>query len=200
MATEQPSRTHRRDWQLRGATISDAPAIAALAIQVFLDTYATDRIRPDLAREALDDYGHTAFAQRLAEPGRHVLLACVGDALLGFAEWLQAPSRAAADLPLGAELVRLYVQPSQQRGGLGRALLRQVETEAMAVGHQRLWLTAWSGNARARAFYNALHYADLGALQIEIQGLRYENRVFAKSLFLTSPEFPDDPIHTRSLA
>lgn len=200
MTTDQPSIAGHQDWYLRSATPGDVPAVAALAIQVFLDTYATDGIRPDLAREALDDYGPAAFAQRLAEPGRRLVLACVGEALLGFAEWLQAPSRAAPDLPLGAELLRLYVQPAQQRGGIGRALLRQVEAEAMAVGHQQLWLTAWSGNTRARTFYAALNYADLGAVQIEIQGQRYENRVLAKSLFLTSPELPDDSVHTRALA
>ena len=60
---------------LRPGTPADAPTIAALAIQVFLDTYATGGIRPDLAREALRDYGVAAFQPRLREPQRRVLLA-----------------------------------------------------------------------------------------------------------------------------
>ena len=43
---------------LRGrvAQPTDAVCIAALATQVFLDTYATDGLRPDLAREAFAVY------------------------------------------------------------------------------------------------------------------------------------------------
>ncbi|MFN3305009.1 MAG: hypothetical protein ACK44A_15010, partial [Roseateles sp.] len=60
---------------LRPARPDDVTAIAALAIQVFLDTYASAGIRPDLAREALRDYGVDAFAPRLREPRRRFLLA-----------------------------------------------------------------------------------------------------------------------------
>jgi hypothetical protein len=39
-------------FELRHASADDAGTVAALATQVFLDTYATEGVRPDLARES----------------------------------------------------------------------------------------------------------------------------------------------------
>ena len=52
-ATRAPARI---EPTLRIATIDDSLCIGVLATQVFLDTYATQGIRPALAREALALY------------------------------------------------------------------------------------------------------------------------------------------------
>lgn len=178
--------------RVRVGTPADAAAIAALAIQVFLDTYATEGVRDDLAREAFDTYGTHRFDERLREPHRRCLLAeeHASAGLLGFAE-VRLDTRAAPDGGVtGAELVRLYVQPRWQHAGLGRRLLREAEDAAAAAGAAHLWLTAWSGNDRARAFYAALGYEDVGESRITFQGRAYENRVFARRLPATPPTGP----------
>src|SRR5690349_5588603 len=113
--------------QLRTAVPGDATTIAALAVQVFLDTYATEGVRPDLAREAFREYSAERFAARLAEPGRSFVLAEAGEGLLGFAEVIACPLQAPAGGIRGAELVRLYVQARAQRNGIGRTLLASAE-------------------------------------------------------------------------
>lgn len=70
---------------LRPGTLQDATTIAALAIQVFLDTYATQGIRPDLAREVFREYSAEAFQERINRPGCHFVLAEIDTALIGFA-------------------------------------------------------------------------------------------------------------------
>lgn len=62
--------------------------VGALATQVFLDTYATHGIRPDMAREVFEEYSGPAFAARLAETRRRFVLAVTGRAIVGFAELL----------------------------------------------------------------------------------------------------------------
>jgi ribosomal protein S18 acetylase RimI-like enzyme len=58
-----------------------------------------------------------------------------------------------------AELTELSVDPAHQRHGVGRALVRHVESEARAQGAAELvLLTAWR-NTRAHAFYHALGYS-----------------------------------------
>lgn len=58
-----------------------------------------------------------------------------------------------------AELSELYVAAAQRRLGIGRALLRHVETEAQARGATQLvLLTAWR-NTKAHAFYQSLGYS-----------------------------------------
>ena len=167
---------------LRRGVPGDATSIAALSIQVFLDTYATEGVRPDLAREALTHYSPEQFARRLSDENLSFVLAEVGEGLLGFAEVNTRPSPPpiqgiAID---GPELVRLYIQPTAQRTGLGRRLLRESELMCERSGSGALWLTAWSGNARALAFYRALGYVDVGASTYTFQGTSYENRVLVK--------------------
>lgn len=172
---------------LRLATPDDVAAIAALAIQVFLDTYATDGIRPDLAREALRDYGVDAFLPRLREPRRRFMLALRGEALLGFAELSLADEATPDGNAHGAELVRLYVQPAAQRSGLGRQLIHAAEALASEAGLATLWLTAYDGNHRALAFYARQGYADIGATTYRIEGNDYGNRVLARRLGSAQP-------------
>lgn len=168
--------------QLRSATPRDAATLAALSIQVFLDTYATEGVRPDLAAESFAIYSAEAFAQRLHEPARHFILAEQGCGLLGFAEVLLARLPVPAGTDHGAELVRLYVQPRAQRAGLGRTLLARAERLAREWPLSSLWLTAWEGNASALAFYRRMGYVDIGATSYTLQGNTYGNRVLAKSL------------------
>ncbi|MBP6777842.1 MAG: GNAT family N-acetyltransferase [Piscinibacter sp.] len=168
--------------RLRAAAEADAPTIAALSVQVFLDTYATEGVRPDLAREAFVEYSAAAFAARLREPARAFLLAEWGPGLVGFAEFLLVAVPAPAGAVAGAELVRLYVQPAFQGSGVGRELLRAAELAAATRGLSALWLTAWEGNHRALRFYAANGYEDIGATTHEFQGSTYANRVFARRL------------------
>jgi diamine N-acetyltransferase len=167
---------------LRLASLADAVTVAALSVQVFLDTYAAEGIRPDLALEAFSEYSADAVARRLSEPSRRFILAESGTGLLAYAEvWLVHRAAPAGQLG-GAELVRLYVQPAAQQRGIGRALMERTEQTVRAAGLAAVWLTAWEGNARARAFYAHLGCVDVGSTSHTLQGQVYANRVIAKHL------------------
>ncbi len=174
------------DFELRIATPSDAVTVSALSVQVFLDTYATEGIRPDLAREAFLEYSTDAFDKRLREAKRTFIVAEAGAGLLGYAEVHLSPLTAPAEQISGAELVRLYVQPAAQRRGVGRALLERMEQAVLAASSPSIWLTAWEGNSNARAFYARMGYSDVGATTYTFQGNTYGNRVFVKHLACTS--------------
>lgn len=178
-------------YHLRAGTPADAATLAALSVQVFLDTYAADGVRPDLAAEALAEYSPGAFMQRLHEPGRRFVLVEQEGGLRGFAELRLAPAIAPAGGVAGAELVRLYVQPGAQGRGIGRHLLRAAEALAAAASHRHLWLTAWEGNGRALAFYAAQGYRTLGDTTYHFQGRSYGNRVLARGLAV--PQATDAP-------
>jgi diamine N-acetyltransferase len=164
----------------RAATHEDALCIGVLATQVFLDTYAPHGIRLDLAREALACYSPEVMAAHLADLQTHFMLAESNGHLIGFVELTlnrpcPVPSTATA------EIVRLYVQRNFHRRGIGQALSAHAERIAHERGHGALWLTAWSGNAPALAFYPRLGYADIGRTNYVIEGQNYENRVFVKA-------------------
>ena len=71
---------------LRPATADDALCLGVLAMQVFLDTYATDGIRPAIAREALDGYAPAVYQRLLQAPAIFILVAEQHGHLLGFAQ------------------------------------------------------------------------------------------------------------------
>ncbi len=172
---------------LRRGVPTDAICIGLLSMQVFLDTYATEGVRPGLAREALSEYSPAQFEQRLRDENRSFILAEAGEGLLGFAEVNTKPSPppTQASTRNGPELVRLYVQPSAQRAGLGRWLLRESELMCEESGSEIFWLTVWSGNTRALAFYRALGYVDMGTSTYTFQGNSYENRVMIREMGAT---------------
>jgi len=177
---------------IRRGRENDALCVAVLATQLFLDTYATGGIRPDLAREVLTGYSQEAFARRLADPATTFLLAeRVGEEkgaephLVAFAEVtvnpsppvdVESPGRAAA------ELVRLYVQRPFQGMGLGTDLLQRAEQVASEQGAEALWLSAWSGNRAALAFYLACGYRTAGTGEYIFEGRTYETKILVKDL------------------
>lgn len=168
--------------QLRPAVPDDALCLGVLATQVWLDTYATQGIRPLIAREVLASFGTAAMAALLARPGTQVHVAEAEGHLLGFAQTTLGTPQPLVDTPAPAELDRLYVQEPFTRHGLGRRLLQAAEGWAAGQGASGLWLTPWVHNHRARAFYAAQGYADVGATLFTMEGEPHENRVLWRAL------------------
>lgn len=185
-APDSPDRPDSPRWarltQLRPATPGDAVRLSALAIQVYLDTYATQGVSHGLAQDALTLLSCDAFAERARQPHLRLVLAERGDGLIGFAELDLTAGTAPGTAQDGAELVRLYVQPTFQRAGVGSQLIEAAEQLARAAQRPALWLTAWDGNHRARAFYAGRGYADVGATVHWIEGQPIGNRVLMRLL------------------
>ena len=167
-------------FTLRPANADDALVIAALATQVFLDTYATEGVFRHLAMEAFSEYSVDAFTARLRDPARKFVVAEMAGGLVGFAEVETTRQVAPAGDVSGAELVRLYVQPRVQGSGVGKALIETAE-RLVAGQFDGIWLTAWEGNHRALAFYTRLGYADIGPGTYTCMGKTYGTRVLAKT-------------------
>lgn len=161
---------------------ADALCISGLATQVFLDTYATDGMRADLAQEALTVYAPARFETRLSDPATRFVLAERDGHLQGFAEIVAHAKGPMSGLSAGTELVRLYVQRHAHRQGIGQALLQQAEALTCEAGQPFLWLSAWVENHRARGFYQAQGYEEVGITHYEFGGNAYENRLLQKQL------------------
>lgn len=166
----------------RRATPADAEALAVLGTQVFLDTYATEGVRPTVAREVLATFSPTACAGWLSDPRAVVEVAEREGHVVGFAHLVLGASHPLAPPGEPAELLRLYVQRPLAGLGLGTTLLRRAEHAALEAGAAVLWLTAWVHNARALAFYAARGYSDCGATPYRFEGEVHENRVVARRL------------------
>lgn len=167
----------------RPAVAADALCLSVLATQVFLDTYATQGIRPAIAREVRQYLSEEVFAEILAQPRRAILLAEIEAHLVGFAQLtLDRPHDLLPPEAPAAELNRLYVQRPFLGKGIGKELLARSGTLARSEGADLLWLTAWAGNAPALRFYKAQGYQDVGASVYTFENDTYETRLLLKSL------------------
>jgi ribosomal protein S18 acetylase RimI-like enzyme len=169
-----------KSLQLRLGESADAITIAAVATHVFLDTYATDGVRPDLAREVFELCSPQAFAAALAQPERRFVVATTDAGLVGFAELLLEDRPAEVAGVTGAELVRLYVQPRAHGAGVGRALVLRCEELVASSSLPAMWLTVWEHNEAAMAFYRRLAFTDAGPGTYTYEDQVYGTRVFTK--------------------
>ncbi len=172
------------DVTLRAAGAADAICIGVLATQVFLDTYATGGIRLSLAREVRQLLSTEAIAAMISDPATTFILAETGGHLVGFVQLTEGATHARVPAGRTMELDRLYVQERFAGQGIGSMLLRQAEALAIARGLSTMWLTAWAHNRRARDFYAAKGYRDIGDSLYTFDGEHHENRVFVRQLVL----------------
>jgi len=155
-------------------------------MQVFLDTYATDGIRPALAREVLSTYSQASFDDAVADPLARVVVAEHRGHMVGFAQVTLCARHELAPGGVQAELLRLYVQEPFTGIKVGTTLLAEAEKLAASAGATVMWLTPWAHNHRALAFYTRRGYADFGLTPFTFEGESHENRVLAKALHATS--------------
>ena len=171
---------------LRLAAPEDSLCLSVLAMQVFLDTYATEGIRPALAREVLSSYSQASFNDAIADPRTRVVVAEHKRHMVGFAHVTLGACHEFTPSGVQAELLRLYVQEPFTGVKVGTKLLTQAENVAASAGATVMRLTPWVHNHRALAFYARRGYGDFGLTYFTFEGESHENRVFAKPLHAPS--------------
>jgi GNAT superfamily N-acetyltransferase len=145
----------------RDGTPRDAAALAALFEASFAETfghiYAPEDLAAFLAGFTLVDWAREladpAFAFRIAE--------AEGGAVAGYAK-LGPVTLPVAPAGAAAELRQLYVAKAWHGAGVARALMAWVIEEAWARGAAELYLSVFTENHRARAFYDSHGFEPIG--------------------------------------
>ncbi|MDE2429430.1 MAG: GNAT family N-acetyltransferase [Burkholderiales bacterium] len=165
---------------LRPARLSDASNLAALGMQVWLHTYATQGLRDTIADYVLNTFTEQRCRQRIADAQQSLVVAernahLVAYAALDFST--THPSVPAA----ATELATLYVQAHFSGQAIGTRLLDACAELALErTGSAQLWLTVNSQNSRARHFYAKHGYTQCGTSYFEFGGERHENLVMCR--------------------
>lgn len=164
--------------QIRPGRAEDATNLSALAIQVWLQTYATGGISSKISRFVLSEFSVKNFEALLARRSARVFVASVGENLVGYAV-VSFGSQCPEDERVRVELVTLYVQEPFTRKAVGSRLLEQSESCAKQEGSS-LWLTVNSRNTRAIAFYAKRGYFKVGSTFFELEDEKHENLVLVR--------------------
>ena len=94
------------------------------------------------------------------DPFPRVIVAAEGDELCGFVHGFPVAMVPVLDVPATARVADLWVAPTMRRRGLGKTLVETFIANARKAGFPRLEVTTLSDDARARAFWWALGFAD----------------------------------------
>lgn len=143
------------DFTIRKARVDDILCISALGQQVFIDTYATDGIRPGLARKARAQHSTSRIEAELAESSIQILVAESHSHLIGYATVNIGTTSQLIKDARQSEVQTLYVLRRFERLGVGSGLLREAELQARNKASDVGWLTVWSRNTDAIEFYRA---------------------------------------------
>lgn len=146
-------------------TLSDIPALSALARLTFTETFAHLYPPEDLQTFLDTAYSEAALAAEIADPDHFFRL--IYDEQNTPLAYIQACPVSLphpdADPRNQGEIKRLYVRQSAQGAGLGKRLL----TEALKHLSEKYpsapqWLGVWSENHRARTLYAAYGFEKVG--------------------------------------
>lgn len=158
------------------AVSNDTSALAALSIEVWLDTYATRGVSEAFASHVLTTYTPSAFAADLKDPNKR-LLVCRSDAgLLGYLK-LDLSAEPVSAASGSAEIETLYVRRHHQRMGIGNRLVKEALRLAGEAGHPKLFLTVYEKNVPAISFYEAQGMKYEGSWIFEFEGGAVPNRI-----------------------
>ncbi|MFL6861728.1 MAG: GNAT family N-acetyltransferase [Allosphingosinicella sp.] len=141
----------------RAPSQADAAAIADLFERSFVETFAY-LYRPEDLAAFLEQFTLDAWRAELADPALAFRLAFTDGVPAGFAKLGPVGLPVEPDGP-AAELRQLYLPAAFHGLGIARALMEWVIAEARARGAETLYLSVWSGNARAKAFYRRYGFA-----------------------------------------
>ncbi len=145
----------------RDASIADAAALATLGADSFTQTFGHLYAPADLAL-FLDNHTVEAWRAELGDPGFVVRIAEQEGAMIAYAK-LGPPHLPFTPASGAAELRQFYVLAPWHGAGVAAALIEWVIATANRRGADELFLSVFTGNHRARRFYERHGFATVGA-------------------------------------
>lgn len=163
----------------RNALSGDAVRLAALSIEVWLNTYAKSGISNIFADYVLQRFTSENFQSIIADAERQVILCEEDDRLLGYIALDYKPTLpdSLTTRTGSAEITTLYVRSRHAGRGIGKALMQQARNAASARNLGHIWLSVLHDNQRALNFYQQQGMERQGSVWFELSGERHENFV-----------------------
>jgi ribosomal protein S18 acetylase RimI-like enzyme len=157
------------------AAAADAEALRNLHAETWADAYA-ERLPAAFYARGLAQHRRRDWAELIADQlasGGGVLVAREPTGLVGLCQYGQSEDDDECAPGVG-QIHRLYVHPSSQRRGVGRALLADAVERLLAGGALSVTLWVLESDAGARAFYERLGWRPDGGRRFDgATDLRY---------------------------
>lgn len=161
-----------------------AAALSAFAVDAFVATFGHIYTPENLALFLADWNTPDRLSAELADPGFAIALIRDARKIAGFAKLgpidFDLPDGHPADGAI--ELHQLYLAESAKGTGVADALMRWAIAEARARGHAILYLSVFTENPRAQAFYRRYGFVDIGRNPFRVGNHIDEDRIWRLDL------------------
>jgi diamine N-acetyltransferase len=161
---------------IRRADMADASSLAAVGLEVWLNTYLREGVNALFANYALSHFTTERFERLLSQENEHIWVLQHAVGIVGFVH-VQVGSRAPVADCSDLEISTLYVQPRHQNSGAGRRLLDTALQYCASTNSPNVWLTVNAENRRAIDFYIKNGFECAGETDFRIGDQAYPNHV-----------------------
>lgn len=164
----------------RTARVEDKTNIAALMIQVWLHTYATEGLRGKISRFVFSEFTEEKIGIDIISEQTQYIVCEINDHIVGV-----AVLDLFADCPVTKskypELRKLYIQEHFSQKGFGSGLLEKAIEYCRETKLEKLWLTVNPNNLPAVEFYKKHEFVKVGVEDFKIEDECHENYVLHKA-------------------
>lgn len=141
---------------------SDAPLLAALKIQTFIDTYGSDNEPEHVDDHLAREFSPEAITRTLEHP-ESTTWWCVDDGTpVGFLKLNRGSAQTVTGHDDGLEIEQIYVRTACHGRGFGRLLLDHATETARKDRSPFVWLGVWEHNRNAKAVYEHVGFVQTG--------------------------------------
>lgn len=161
-------RDERTGIAVREAALKDAPPLAAIGARAFQHAHAGGLNLWDLAADVTERFDLGRLRDELSNPVIRVLVALWEGDAIGFAQLRPATPSFGPPRDRSLELYGIYVAPDWMGQGVGSALVRGAFALGREVRSERIWVSIWKGNGRARSFLEGWGFRHAGERALSV--------------------------------
>jgi len=147
---------------IRAAGAADAELVADLARRTFIESFAQYNTEENMRIFLEKQNPKEKQMAEVGAPGRHFLLAYIGDSPAGYVSLRIAEPPGGLTGEKAIEIVQLYSDKTLIGKGVGPVLMQAALDLAGSMGFDWVWLGVWEHNHRAQAFYRKWGFERFG--------------------------------------
>jgi len=143
------------------ATEKEAPLIAALSRETFIETYASYNTKENMEQFMAGEFAYEKLVREVGTVGTTFFLARYNEVPAGYT-FLREGSQPGNKKNEALEIVRIYVKANFKRHGIGKALIENCIRLGKEKKKNILWLAVWQKNNAAIDFYMSQGFHKFG--------------------------------------
>lgn len=148
---------------IRRATLNDAAMLSQLGARLFEATFRGTCSEQDMQDQLAAYYNQQQVERELADQEDYFFLVSQSDEIAGYSRMKKGnPPSEVTGGRSAIELKRLYLDQRFHGLGLAQILMNHNLELARSIGCQRVYLSVWEFNDRAKAFYSKVGFRGTG--------------------------------------